>query len=102
MSDMDAKLQDLQQRLDTIEAAGGPDRVARQRERGKMTARERLAHLFDPGSFMEIDAFVTHRGTGLGMAGVEAPADAVVTGTGTIDGRTVFAFAQDFTVLGGT
>ncbi|MBX6723871.1 MAG: methylmalonyl-CoA carboxyltransferase, partial [Dactylosporangium sp.] len=65
-------------------------------------ARERLAQLFDPGTFQELDAFVTHRGLDFGLAGREVPADAVVTGFGRVDGRLVYAFAQDFTVLGGS
>ncbi len=83
-------------------AGGGPDRVEQQHEKGKLTARERLALLYDPDSFVEIDPFVRHRATDFGMAGREAPGDGVVTGYGRVDGRTVFAFAQDFTVIGGT
>ncbi|MDR7555799.1 MAG: acyl-CoA carboxylase subunit beta [Armatimonadota bacterium] len=81
---------------------GGPDRVRRQHESGKLTARERLDVLLDPGSFVELDPFVTPRARDFGLDRVEAPADGVVTGWGTIDGRPVHVFSQDFTVLGGS
>jgi len=82
--------------------AGDPERIARQHAQGKWTARERLLHLFDPGTFTETDLFVEHRGRDFGMAEVSAPGDGVVTGYGAVDGRLVFAYAQDFTVLGGS
>jgi acetyl-CoA carboxylase carboxyltransferase component len=81
---------------------GGPDRIRRQHQAGKLTARERLDLLLDPGSFTEIGAHVTHRGQGLGLAEEEAPADGVVTGVGRVAGRTVYVYSQDFTVLGGS
>lgn len=81
---------------------GGADRVRRQHEGGKLTARERLDVLLDPGSFIEIDPFVTPRSRDFGLDRVEAAADGVVTGHGTIDGRPVHVFSQDFTVLGGS
>ncbi|MDR7522018.1 MAG: carboxyl transferase domain-containing protein [Armatimonadota bacterium] len=81
---------------------GGEDRVRRQHEAGKLTARERLDLLLDPGSFVELDPFVTPRGREFGLDKVEGPADGVVTGWGTIDGRPVHVFSQDFTVLGGS
>ncbi len=96
------KLEELRRREAVARAGGGEKRVQRQHEAGKLTARERLAKLFDPGSFNELDLFVRHRATEFGLAEVEAPAEGVVTGHGTIDGRPVFAFAQDFTVIGGT
>ncbi len=90
-------------RLDAeAELGGGPDRIAKQHEEGKGTARERLQQLFDPGSFVEIDRFVLHHCTDFGMADKRILGDGVVTGYGTIDGRNVFAFAQDFTVFGGS
>ena len=76
--------------------------IKRQHERGKMTARERLDVLFDKGSFIETDALVTHRMTATGFEENRPPGDSVVTGYGTVDGRTVFAYSQDFTVFGGT
>jgi acetyl-CoA carboxylase carboxyltransferase component len=76
--------------------------VRRQRERGKMTARERIELLLDRGSFREIDAFVEHRETNFDMAQKKYPGDSVITGWGTIDGRLVYVFSQDFTVFGGS
>jgi propionyl-CoA carboxylase beta chain len=84
------------------DAAGGPERVERQHKAGKLTARERLALLCDPGSFVEIDRFVTHRSTDFGMAEQKIPGDGVVTGYALINGRQTFLFAQDFTVFGGS
>ncbi len=81
---------------------GGPVRVERQHASGKLTARERLDLLLDPGSFVELDAFVTHRSNDLGLADQRFLGDGVVTGHGTIDGRLVFIFSQDFTVFGGS
>ncbi|MFP6678818.1 MAG: acyl-CoA carboxylase subunit beta [Dehalococcoidia bacterium] len=81
---------------------GGQRRIDAQRDRGKLTARDRLELLFDPGSFNEIDTFVTHRATDLGLENQRFDSDSVVTGYGDIDGRTVCAYAQDFTVLGGS
>ncbi len=81
---------------------GGATRVERQHELGKLTARERLELLLDPGSFVELDAFVTHRATEFGMAEQQFLGDGVVTGHGTIDGRIVVVYSQDFTVFGGS
>src|SRR5919106_417026 len=92
-------LADLERRA---ELGGGEDRLRRQREAGKLTARERIDLLFDPGSFDEIDKFVTHRCTDFGMAGQVVPGDGVVCGYGRINGRLAYAFAQDFTVFGGS
>ncbi|MGA7923936.1 MAG: carboxyl transferase domain-containing protein, partial [Thermoplasmata archaeon] len=83
------------------EEAGGPERVKRLRTQGKLTARERLVTFFDPGSFVEVDQFVTHRVTTFGMAERRVPGDGVVTGWGAVDGRPVCAFAQDASVFGG-
>ncbi|NLW23445.1 MAG: methylmalonyl-CoA carboxyltransferase [Tissierellia bacterium] len=95
----------IERLLDTkrkIELGGGEKRIAKQHERGKLTARERINLLLDEGSFIEIDAFVKHRCTNFGMESTQAPGDGVVTGYGTVDGRLVFVYAQDFTVLGGS
>ncbi len=96
----------LLDRLDRLEqealAGGGPDRVARQHAAGRLTARERLELLLDPGSFREAGQLVTHRCTDFGMAEKTVPGDGVVTGHGRIDGRLVYVFAQDFTVFGGS
>ncbi len=84
------------------EAAGGEDRLKRQRESGRLTARERVEFLLDRDSFVELDKFKTHRNTDFGMADRKIPGDGVVTGYGTIDGRQVAVFSQDFTVFGGS
>ena len=81
---------------------GGPARIEKQHAQGKLTARERLSLLLDVGSFVELDRFVTHHATDFGMAEQHLPGDGVITGLGTIDGRNVFVFAQDFTVFGGS
>ena len=92
-------LSDLERRA---EEGGGPERVRRQHEAGKLTARERMELLFDAGTFEETDKLVTHRCRDFGMADQIVPGDGVVTGHGRIDGRPVHAFAQDFTVFGGS
>src|SRR5579864_1493595 len=84
------------------ELGGGEDRLKRQRESGRMTARERVEFLLDRGSFVELDKFKTHRCTDFEMAERKVPGDGVVTGYGTIDGRQVCVFSQDFTVFGGS
>src|SRR6516165_8161267 len=93
-------------RLDRLDAeaekGGGEARVKKQHEAGKLTARERIALLLDPGSFVEVDKFKTHRCTEFGMAEQKVLGDGVVTGYGTVEGRQVFVFAQDFTVFGGS
>ncbi len=94
-----ARLEELEKRA---EAGGGPERVERQHRAGKLTARERLALLCDPGTFLELDKFVTHRSTDFGMADQRIPGDGVVTGHALINGRQTFVFAQDFTVFGGS
>jgi propionyl-CoA carboxylase beta chain len=81
---------------------GGEERLRRQRDAGKLTARERIDLLFDSGTFEELDAFVTHRCRDFGMADQVVPGDGVVCGFGRINGRLAFAFAQDFTVFGGS
>ena len=81
---------------------GGEKRIKAQHDKGKLTARERLAILFDEDSFVEMDTFVKHRCSNFGMDKKELPGDGVVTGYGQVDGRLVFAFAQDFTVSGGS
>lgn len=96
------KINELTQKRAEVAAGGGEKRVQRQHSSGKLTARERLAKLFDPDSFVELDAFVTHRCTAFGMEKTEAPGEGVVTGYGTVDGRLVYAAAQDFTVIGGS
>jgi propionyl-CoA carboxylase beta chain len=99
MSDI---LQRLDEKREAARAGGGTRRVKAQHERGKLTARERLEVLLDPGSFEEWDMFVEHRSQDFGMAEQKIPGDGVVTGYGTINGRLVFVFSQDFTVFGGS
>ncbi len=99
---MREKLAELEERRRRAEEGGGPERVARQHERGKLTARERLDLLLDPGSFVELDRFVEHRCTDFGLAERKIPGDGVVTGHGRVDGRLVYVFSQDFTVFGGS
>jgi len=93
------RLADLRRRADL---GGGEDRLARQREAGKLTARERIDALFDPGTFEELDKLVTHRCVDFGMQDQLVPGDGVVSGRGRVGGRPVYAFAQDFTVFGGS
>ncbi|MGE5612972.1 MAG: acyl-CoA carboxylase subunit beta [Bacillota bacterium] len=96
------KIKDLQLRRQRLETGGGPERIAKQHESGKLTARERIEMLFDAGSFVEVDAFVETRAIDFGMQNKKVPGDGVVTGYGTIDGRPVFISSQDFTVIGGS
>lgn len=96
------KINDLQSRLDKIAEGGGVGRIEKQHKAGKLTARERIELLMDPGSFVELDVFVKHRCTEFSMESVEAPAEGVITGYGTVDGRLVYVYAQDFTVIGGS
>ncbi len=102
MSVTQDKFEELQRRLTEADAAGGPEKVAKQHESGKMTARERVLELLDDGSFEEIDKFVTHRCTDFGMEKQKIPGEGVVTGFGRVNGRGVYVFAQDFTVFGGS
>jgi propionyl-CoA carboxylase beta chain len=97
-----AKLEELGRLREEAAHSGDPQAVERQRERGKLLARERLEKLLDPGSFVELDRFVRHRNPHFGMMERRPWGDAVVTGYGTIFGRKVFVFSQDFTVFGGT
>jgi acetyl-CoA carboxylase carboxyltransferase component len=100
---MNEKKQDQLDRLKKkAREGGGAEKVARQHQAGKMTARERIGLLLDEGSFDEIDLFVEHSATAFGMANRKFPGDGVVTGFGRIDGRPVGVFSQDFTVLGGS
>jgi acetyl-CoA carboxylase carboxyltransferase component len=98
----DERLEQLERMRSEALLGGGPVRIERQHTFGKLTARERLDLLLDPGSFVELDAFVTHRATGFGLDREHVLGDGVVTGHGTIEGRLVFVFSQDFTVFGGS
>ena len=99
---VEAKVEDLRERKGRARVAGGDQAIERQHARGKLTARERLDLLLDPGSFVETDMLARHRAHGFGMERSRPYTDAVVTGWGTIDGRKVFVFSQDFTVMGGS
>ncbi|MBM3133246.1 MAG: methylmalonyl-CoA carboxyltransferase, partial [Chloroflexi bacterium] len=102
MESVSERLKNLEKRREKEMAMGGADRVAKQHESGKLTARERLDLLFDPGTFRETDMFVRHRCTLFGMQDSFIPGEGVITGYGMVNGRTVCAFAQDFTSTGGT
>ena len=95
-------LDKLEARRARARAGGGKARIEAQHKRGKLTARERIELLLDKGSFEEFDMFVEHRSTDFGMEEQKIPGDGVVTGWGTVNGRTVFVFAKDFTVFGGS
>ena len=99
---LEEKLKKLEEMNERAQLGGGEARIERQHAAGKLTARERLELLFDPGTFVEIDRFVVHRCADFGMEEQKIPGDGVVTGYGKVDGRTVFTFAQDFTVFGGS
>ena len=100
-TETEARIENLRQKRTRVVAGGGKERIEKQHASGKLTARERIAQLVDPSSFQEIGAFAKHRSTYFGMADKEVPADGVVTGCATVDGRTVHLASQDFTVLGG-
>ncbi len=102
MGIVEDKIKDLKEKEKKILQMGGEKAVAKHKEKGKLTARERMDLLFDPGTFREIDMFVTHRCVNFGMEDVDIPSDGVVTGHGLVEGRQVFAFAQDFTARAGS
>ena len=99
---IDDKLQMLSQMKVDSKQGGGQQRIDQQHSRGKLTPRERIGLLMDEGTFQELDTFVTHRSTDFGLEDRKFLGDAVVTGYGMVDGRQIFAYAQDFTVLGGS
>src|SRR3954447_8778517 len=99
---MATTIEELEKRRELARLGGGEKRIAAQHAKGRLTARERLSVLLDPGSFEEYDMFVEHNATDFGMADQKIPGDGVVTGSGTINGRLVFVFSQDFTVFGGS
>ncbi|MDA0797529.1 MAG: acyl-CoA carboxylase subunit beta [Chloroflexi bacterium] len=96
------RLEDLKQRKDEAHGTGNEARVEQQHAKGKLTARERISLLLDPGTFEEIDPFVVHRSSHFGIAERKYPGDSVVTGYGKIHGRTAYVYSQDFTVFGGS
>jgi acetyl-CoA carboxylase carboxyltransferase component len=99
---MKEKLEEYRKRKAEAELGGGPDKIEIQHQKGKLTARERINILFDPGSFQEIDLFVEHQCKDFDMENKKIPGDGVITGFGQVEGRDVAVYAQDFTALGGT
>ena len=102
MATVAEKIELMNQKKEHIRQGGGEARIAKQHEKGKMTARERIEMFFDEGTFVELDMFVKHRCTNFGQEKKELPGEGVVIGYGTVDGRLVYAYAQDFTVEGGS
>ena len=98
---IEEKIQQLQEKKAKLYEGGGAERIEKQHQSGKLTARERIERLVDPGSFHEVGLFATHRATLFGMAGKEFPADGAVTGAATVDNRLIHLASQDFTVGGG-
>jgi methylmalonyl-CoA carboxyltransferase large subunit len=99
---MDMLVEALREKREELEQGGGPERLAKQKEQGKLTARERIATLVDENSFEEFGLFAQHRQVNFGLADKEIPADGVVTGAASVDGRLIHLASQDFTVLGGS
>jgi propionyl-CoA carboxylase beta chain len=99
---MATTIEELEAKRAQARLGGGEKRIAAQHAKGRLTARERLTVLLDPGSFEEVDMFVEHNCADFGMEKQKIPGDGVVTGSGTINGRLVYVFAQDFTVFGGS
>ena len=102
MATVQEKIALMHAKKEHIQLGGGQKRIDKQHEKGKMTARERIEKLFDENTFVELDMFMKHRCTNFGQDKKELPGEGVVTGYGTVDGRLVYAFAQDFTVEGGS
>ncbi|GGC45762.1 methylmalonyl-CoA carboxyltransferase [Haloferax sulfurifontis] len=99
---MEDRIDELREKREEALKGGGEDRIASQHDKGKMTARERIDYFLDDGTFREFDQFRTHRNHKFGMEETKLPGDGVITGYGEVDGRTVFVFAHDFTVFGGS
>jgi propionyl-CoA carboxylase beta chain len=102
MNQNDQARKTLEEKRRLAELGGGADRIAKQHQGGKLTARERIDALMDPGSFVEMDAFVTHRCVDFGMNEQKILGDGAVTGYGTVGGRKIAVYSQDFTVFGGS
>lgn len=102
MATVQEKINDMHEKQEKIKLGGGTKRIEKQHAKGKLTARERIEKLLDPDSFVELDQFIKHRCVNFGMEKQENPGEGVVTGYGTVDGRLVYIYAQDFTVTGGS
>lgn len=102
MTTLREKTRELMDMIEAAKQGGGPDKIKAQHDKGKLTARERIELFLDPGSFHELDMFVQHKCTDFGMEKQVYPGDGVVTGYGTVNGKLVYVYAQDFTVLGGS
>ena len=98
----DPRIIELRNMREKVRLGGGAERIKTQHAKGKLTARERLDILIDPGTFNELEPFITHQGDEMGIANEKYMGDGVITGYGQIDGRTVYVYAQDFTIYGGT
>jgi len=101
MPDIYEKINELYDKRREIELGGGDERIEKQHEKGKLTARERIDLLVDPGTFVELNPFIQHRSTDFGLENQKGPGDGVVTGYGKVNGRPIYLFSQDFTVFGG-
>ncbi|PLR76417.1 methylmalonyl-CoA carboxyltransferase [Bacillus sp. V3-13] len=101
MADIYDKINELYDRRREVEMGGGDERIEKQHEKGKLTARERIELLVDPGTFVELNPFIEHRSTDFGLDKQKGPGDGVVTGYGKVNGRPIYLFSQDFTVFGG-
>ncbi|MGF3103567.1 acyl-CoA carboxylase subunit beta [Rossellomorea sp. DUT-2] len=99
--DIYEKINELYDRRREVELGGGDKKIDKQHEKGKLTARERIDILVDPGSFVELNPFIEHRCSDFGLDGVQGPGDGVVTGYGKVNGKPIYLFSQDFTVFGG-
>ncbi|MCK4774708.1 MAG: methylmalonyl-CoA carboxyltransferase, partial [Candidatus Krumholzibacteria bacterium] len=102
MPSSEDKLKELQSRREAVMLGGGEKRIKKIHDSGRLTARERINLLLDPGTFQEMGVFVAHRCHDFGMEKQKVPGDGVVAGYGSVNGRLTYAFAQDFTVFGGT
>jgi len=99
---IEGMIKELKEKKDNLKMGGGKDKLESQHAKGKLSARERLDILLDKGSFVEINGLMKHRAVDFGLDKMEIPGDGVITGFGTIEGRAVYIFSQDFTVMGGS
>src|SRR6478752_7042747 len=101
VADIYEKINELYDRRREVELGGGEEKIDKQHEKGKLTARERIELLVDPGTFVELNPFIQHRSTNFGLEKEKGPGEGVVTGYGKVNGRDIYLFSQDFTVFGG-